>query len=32
MQNQQQKFYIRTRFKLGLETPAIFQELKLAWG
>ena len=30
MQNQQQGFNIRTRLKLGLEAPAIFQELKLA--
>ena len=31
MQHQQQRFYIRPRHKLGLEAPAIVQELKLAW-
>ena len=32
MENQQQRFYIRTRLKLVLEAQTIFQELKLDWG
>ena len=32
LQNQQQRFYIWTRLKKGLEAPAIFQELKLVCG